>query len=126
MKLKSVLAQLALTPILCATWLSGQTISDFTPNLGSTGDSITINGSGFTASDRIYFYNGQTTWALAAATVTSGNQIFATVPSGVMSGPIGIRIGTGATICGQGGFNCSAGDFTVVGNGPYITSVSPN
>src|SRR5436190_11021322 len=101
----------ALFLAMSAAPLSAQIITDFTPTLGSAGDSIMINGSGFAATDKVYFYNGLSTWALAAATVTSTSQIQATVPPGVMTGPIGVRIGTGSTSCGSGGFNCSSGDF---------------
>src|SRR6266567_3535275 len=122
MKLKLVLALAAFFLIIGASRLPGQTITDFSPTVGAAGDTITINGSGFTLSDKVYLFNGK----LASAAITSDSQLTATAPSGTTTGPIGIRVGTGTTTCGSGGFNCSPGDFTVVGTGPYITSVSPN
>src|SRR5438477_11490313 len=122
MKLKLVLAQAAFFLLISAIRMAGQTITGFSPMVGSPGDMITVNGSGFTGSDKVYFFNGK----LASAAITSDSQLTATVPAGTTTGPIGIRVGTGSTICGSGGFNCSAADFTVIGSGPYITDVSPN
>src|SRR5437016_6097131 len=113
MKLKVVLTQAAFFLLIAAIRLSGQTISSFSPTVGSAGDTITVNGSGFTASDKVYFFNSK----LASAAITSDSQLTATVPTGTTTGPIGIRVGTGSTTCGSGGFNCSAADFTVIGSG---------
>src|SRR5438552_7412585 len=115
MKLKFRSLQAAVLLCLAASPLAGQTISSFSPTVGAAGDTITINGSGFASGDKTYFFNGK----LATATVTSDSQYTATVPSGTTTGPVGIQRGSGA-------INYSSTDFTVVGSGPYITSVSPN
>ena len=64
-KFRSVSAALLLC--LAAAELAGQTISSFSPTVGSVGDTITIHGSGFAGGDKTYFFNGK----LATAPITS-------------------------------------------------------
>jgi len=66
------------------------TIGSFSPNHGTVGTRVTINGSNFTGASRVAF-NG----TAASFTVTSGSQISATVPSGATTGRITVTTGGG-------------------------------
>lgn len=106
-----------------ALWLSGGSgllaqpiITSFSPALGSPGDQITLNGSGFT-SESFYLYFWQNQQATVGY-VISDNQMLITVPSGITTGPIGIQpVGGSVTY--------TADDFLAVGPGPYISDFSP-
>ena len=111
----SRVVQVVILCLVCAfSNAFAQTITSFTPAIGTTNDTVIITGSSFTAGTKVYFWNGK----LASATVTDVQHITATVPSGVTTGPIGVRNGSGAT-------NFSATNFMVIGKGPYITGFSP-
>jgi len=88
------------------------TITDFTPNLGPTGTTVTITGSNFAASptNNVVSFNG------TSATVTSGSatQLVVIVPAGASTGPISIGIGDQIAM--------SRSDFTVSGGTTPPTS----
>lgn len=86
------------------------TVSSFTPTSGTTGSSVTINGTGFAPGAIVKF-------GLKASTVVtfvSGTQIKATVPNGAITGKISVT-----TAAGTG---TSASNFTVTLS---ITGFSP-
>jgi hypothetical protein len=62
------------------------TISSFSPNHGSVGTRVTINGSNFTGATRVAF-NGT---VAPSFTVSSASQISVTVPSGATTGKIAV------------------------------------
>ncbi len=84
-------------------------ITSFSPGLGHTGDKVTLLGNNFSAGNVVKFYNNKT----AAIYVLGVNQIEATVPSGITTGPISIN----------GVY--TAQDFIATGPGPYAVSVTP-
>ena len=73
MNLRLAVAQIALFLALSGARLFGQPIiTDFTPQVGTAGDTVHITGSGFTLSGvKVYFYNGK----LAVTSITSGSQM---------------------------------------------------
>jgi hypothetical protein len=99
------------------TWLfASPIINTFSPTLGSPGDQITLNGSGFTSgSFYVYFWQNQ---QATVGTVISDSQMLITVPSGITTGPIGIQP-VGGTV------TYTAQNFLAVGPGPYISDFSP-
>jgi hypothetical protein len=92
--------------------LGAPTISSFTPTSGVTGTSVTISGTGFTATSTVAFNNANA----ASITVDSDTQITASAPTGVTTGPISVT-----TVAGTG---TSSTNFTVVPP-PVISSFSP-
>jgi len=91
-------------------------ISYFTPLNGSSGDMVTIYGSGFYPSTVVkvtFFNNKLSTYAGAL----SASTIQAAVPTGVQAGPITVTV--------DGSSYTSLANFNVVGPGPYITDFSP-
>jgi YD repeat-containing protein len=92
-------------------------VISFTPGQGPVGASVTISGTGFsaTASQNTVQFNG------VAATVSSAsaNQLVATVPAGATSGPISVTTPAGSATSGS--------SFVVtVGSGPpAITGFTP-
>ncbi|MBM2802689.1 MAG: hypothetical protein HW419_582 [Deltaproteobacteria bacterium] len=98
---------------------SSQTsIIDFNPNSGAVGSSVTIYGSGYSAtpSQNTVTFNG------VAATVVSSTltQIVTTVPAGATTGPIAVTSPAGSAT--------SATNFTVTGSpagAPTIASFTP-
>ena len=96
----------------------GVTISSFYPPLGSGGDQVTINGSGFYPGTLIVRFNGvQDTNAYASA--ADGTIILSRVP---YNAPLGAgRI----SVTVNGNSASSLQDFTVIGPGPYITNFNP-
>lgn len=99
---------------VAATSLS---ISEFTPNSGQVGTTVTIYGSGFstTPSDNTVNFNG-TAAVVAAATATS---LTVAVPSNASSGPI--------TVTNTNGTTTSSSAFSVVGSlAPTISSFTPD
>src|SRR5438128_11873107 len=116
MNLRLAVAQIALFLALSGARLFGQPIiTDFTPQVGTAGDTVHITGSGFTLSGvKVYFYNGK----LATTSITSDSQMTATVPAGITTGPIGIQQGAGPT-------QYSSSDYRAIGTGPCITDFSP-
>lgn len=93
-------------------------IVSFTPTSGPVGATVTIFGTGFsaTASQDSVTFNG------TAATISSASttQLVVTVPAGAISGPISVTAPNGSAT--------SATSFTITtGTGaPTITSFSPN
>jgi len=95
-------------------------ISDFNPKYGAAGDSVILTGNGFVSSGTVTvkFYNGGS-GVTASIYVNSETTITATVPSGVLDGPIGVQA-TGMVTP-----NWSANLFHPIGPGPYVTDLSP-
>ncbi len=91
-------------------------IFQFTPSSGPVGTTVTIYGTGFSATpaSNTVKFNGTTTSVLTATTTV----LTANVPVGASNGPISVTVaGVTAT---------SASNFTVgVGGAPTITSFSP-
>jgi len=77
------------------------TITDFTPNHGSPGTSVTITGTSFTNASAVAF-NGT---PAASFVVTNNTTLSAIVPNGVTTGKI--------SVTAPGGTGLSATDFTV-------------
>ena len=95
--------------------LSAQTITSFSPQLGTPGDTVIILGTGFTGATTVRFFNGLP----AGRFVNSSTMITVTnVPAGVTTGPISVQNGAGP-------INFGPGDFTVIGPGPTITGFAP-
>jgi YD repeat-containing protein len=93
------------------------TIVEFTPNGGSVGESVTIYGTGFsaTAGQNTVSFNG-TSAAVASATTTT---LVTTVPGGATTGPLSITTPNG---------QANSGESFVVGGAasPAITSFTPS
>ena len=91
-------------------------IFQFTPDKGSVGTTVTIYGTGFSATpaSNTVKFNGTTTSVLTATTTV----LTANVPAGATNGPISVTVaGVTAT---------SAANFTVgVGAAPTLTSFTP-
>ena len=97
---------------------SAVTVTDFVPNSGPVGTTVTIYGSGFSSTasqDKVTFYN------TVAATVTSAarTQLVTTVPAGATTGTIKVTVGSSSAT--------SNASFTVTSsNGlPTITGFTP-
>jgi hypothetical protein len=90
-------------------------ISSFMPTFGPVGAKVTINGSGLSNAQTVFFGS-----APAQFTVLSANQITATVPAAATSGPIQIVV-TPSNVA------FSASSFSVVSVAPIptISSLSP-
>jgi predicted small lipoprotein YifL len=88
------------------------TIGGFTPGNGLIGSSVVITGSGFTGVTAVRFSNNVS----AIFSIDSATQITATVPAGVISGPI--------TITRPGCSEIQTGSFTVIPC-PSIGGFSP-
>jgi hypothetical protein len=88
------------------------TIASFTPSSGAIGTSVVITGMNLAGATAVAF-NGT---AAASFSVSSANQVNATVAAGTSSGPIKITT--------PGGTATSAETFTVV-QAPTITGFSP-
>jgi hypothetical protein len=115
------IATVAALIMASACRMPGQIANSFSPPLGSAGEQININGNGFSGSTsggtlRVVFgFNGPLS---PNAQATSSSLIIATIPSGAITGPVGIWIFGGQT-------NYSTPDFVVIGPGPYITNFAP-
>lgn len=94
-------------------------ILNFTPESGPVGATVTISGTGFsaTANQNTVKFNG-TTATVTSATTT---QLVATVPTGATTGPISVTVGATSATTGA--------SFTVTTSGglgaPTITSFTP-
>lgn len=91
-------------------------IVEFTPSRGTAGTSVTISGTGFsaTAAQNTVAFNGTTATIISA----SPTRLIATVPAGAMTGPI--------TVAAPGGSAASDRPFTVATLGPpTITEFTP-
>lgn len=89
------------------------TVTSFSPSGGLAGTSVTVIGSGFTGATYVSFANKP-----ASFTIDSDTQLHATVPSGAISGPIGVSTAGGSQ---------SPQSFTVFSSAtPTITGISPS
>ncbi|MEO6035973.1 MAG: IPT/TIG domain-containing protein [Verrucomicrobiota bacterium] len=92
----------------------GQSITTFTPQFGTVGEQVRIEGSGFVGVTNVTFFNNKG----AAGSVISDSQINVLVPAGAVTGPV--------TLKKPGNFPVSSAiDFTVIGQEPYVTDFSP-
>jgi hypothetical protein len=90
------------------------TIASFVPISGPVGTSVVITGTNLTGATAVTFKNTSAT----TFTVNSATQITAVVPSGAMTGKIGVTT--------PGGSASSSSNFTVTAAGsPTITSFTP-
>lgn len=93
-------------------------IVSFTPRTGTSGTTVTINGTGFstTPSQNTVQFHG----TAATVTASTATQIVTSVPSGATSGTISVTTPSGSAT--------SAATFTVASasGAPTITSFSPN
>src|SRR3989442_14529504 len=85
-------------------------ITSFTPTSGPVGTTVTITGSGFTASTKVTFNT-----VVASFTVNSDTQITATVPPTATTGPI--------QVTNSAGTGTSSSNFAVTS--ALITSFTP-
>jgi len=113
MRLVSNLWCALLVLLLSAAAGDGQVINSFSPLFASPGEIVVIQGSGFTGVSAVQFANGRS----ATFTATSDTQIATTVPSGAVSGPIGVLK--------SGNLVFSVQSFTAIGPGPYVDSFTP-
>lgn len=90
-------------------------IVDFSPKSGPVGTSVTIHGTGFSAtpSENAVTFNG----VAASVTLSTPTRIDTAVPSGATTGPI--RVTT------PGGSDTSGAPFTVTTGPPTLTRFSP-
>ena len=95
--------------------VSGLNIFNFTPGQGSIGQSVTIQGQGFstTASSNTVKFNG-TAAVVSAASATS---LTVTVPTGATTGPISVQVGSNTAT--------SSTNFTIVPATIVSLQVSP-
>ena len=107
----NLFAMLAL--LFTAAAADGQVISSFSPLFAGPGEIVVLQGSGFTGASAVQFSNGKS----ATFTVTADTQISATVPSGTVSGPIGVLK--------AGNLVFSVQSFTAIGPGPFVVSFTP-
>lgn len=89
-------------------------ITSFTPAIGTTGESITITGTGFSPvqANNVVQFNS----TAATVTASSATSITATVPAGATTGPISVTV--------DGRTATSGSNFTFV-HPPTISSFSP-
>jgi len=96
---------------------SSQSVSiiDFTPDRGANGTTVTISGTGFsaTASENSVTFNS----VAAAVMSATPTEIVTTVPAEATTGPVGVTAPTGSAT--------SASVFTVGSDVPTITSFTP-
>jgi hypothetical protein len=98
------------SPINFTVTGAGLTITGFSPNSGSVGTAVAIDGIGFSNASSVRF-NGTG----AVFTVASATRINATVPAGATTGKISVTTSAGTVT--------SAASFSVT---PKINSLSPN
>lgn len=101
---------LALTALDCA----GQSISDFFPKAGTTGDTFIITGLGFDPNIVVRMGGG----VIASRTVNSSGQITVTVPPGASTGLFSLQNPAQAQVF-------SPSPYTIIGPGPFITAFDP-
>ena len=98
----------------CSTCHTGPTVSSITPGHGVGGTSVTIAGTGFAlVQGAVAFGNG-------AATVTSwgDTSIVATVPAGLLAGPVGM------TVTPNAGPTSAPFSFTIDTAGPTASKIT--
>src|SRR5260221_2433583 len=117
MQLRSVLATCLGLVLPVATLLAQEPIiTDFTPKVGTAGDTVYLSGSGFLSGTMtVRFSNNK----VAAIYTNSDTQITATVPSGIVTGAISIQKNSGAQYY-------SAENYLAIGPGPYISDITPD
>lgn len=81
-------------------------VTSLVPTSGTTGDQITVNGTGFVGVDTVTFTDSAAATATAVFTPVSDTQLVATVPGGLATGAGSITVHT----CGG---NSNAQAFTV-------------
>ena len=72
---------------------NGLAILNFTPQRGSTGTAVTIQGQGFSSSTVVQF-NG----TAAVVTSVTASSLVVSVPSGSTTGPISVTVGTASAV----------------------------
>ena len=87
-------------------------ISSFTPSFGAVGQTVTVNGSGFTGTTAVKIGTGT-----ASFSFVSDTQLTVTVTAASKTGPI--------TVTNPAGSDVSADTFTVVTTPPKITTFAP-
>ena len=103
---------------LLSIWpVAAVNVSSFSPTVGSPGDQVQIQGSGFYPGTLVVRFNGVQDPS-AQAIAQDGSSILAKVPSGATTGPISVSLNGGTAAS-------SADDFTVIGAGPYVLDFSP-
>src|SRR5436190_1816817 len=113
--------RLGLSALVCVAgpvW--GVSVASFSPPLGSSGEQVTIYGTGFDpAGTLVVKFNGARDFT-AQVTAADGTVIQAKVPTNAPlgAGPISVQINGGSAAS-------SLQDFTVIGPGPYITNFTP-
>jgi uncharacterized repeat protein (TIGR01451 family) len=95
----------------------GQVITHFEPPFGSTGEQVIISGTGFAAGNLEVRFGGPSGAVDTTARATSDMTIFAKVPSGAVTGPIHLKVGTKTYTTLE--------DFLVLGRGPFLTGFAP-
>jgi hypothetical protein len=98
------------------TSTASHTITSFTPTSGTTGTTVTINGTNFstTPANNIVDFNGTVATVTASTTTT----ITTSVPIGATTGPISVTIGCNTAT--------SSTNFTISSALPTITSFTPS
>ena len=96
---------------------SAPLIDNFFPESATPGTIVVINGANFTGvpSPGGVKFNGTNA---AFVAVTADTQVHATVPAGATTGPI--------TVTNAFGSGTSISNFTVIGDVPYLTELSPD
>ena len=93
-------------------YVGAPTITDFAPDSGLVGSSVTIAGTNFGGTNTVKFHGTAST----SFSINSATSITAAVPAGATTGTI--------SVTNPGGTATSAGTFTVIQT-PSITSFSP-
>src|SRR5262245_16063786 len=111
---------LAVLVLSVAGQVWGVSVASFSPPLGSSGEQVTIYGTGFGPSrSLVVTFNGARDFT-AQVTAADGTVIQAKVPTNAPlgAGPISVQVDGGSVAS-------SLQDFTVIGPGPYITNINP-
>ena len=97
-------------------------VSEFTPNKGPIGTTLTINGTGFSATsslDHVLFGCGTSCTVEGTITLATATQLVTTVPATAVTGTF--------TVTSPNGSAGSGGSFTVtVSDAPTITGFTPS
>jgi RHS repeat-associated protein len=91
-------------------------VTSVSPTTGPVGTQVTINGTGFGASQGTVAFSTNNSYVNAAVTSWSDTQIVATVPAAATAGPVQVS---------SGGVNSNSNVFYAV-PGPHITGISPS
>jgi hypothetical protein len=108
--------QAAFIQKLSAATSASHTITNFSPTSGTTGTSVTINGTNFstTPANNVVAFNGTSATVTASTTTT----ITTSVPAAATTGPISVTIGCNTVT--------SASNFTISSVLPTITNFTPS